>query len=149
MLKAMTWSLFSGGFFAVGFAYVYARRAYARRLAGDAAERSLVEARARSQAIADTLEAPYPGEEGDLELDIELVDIDAMQETEEAYDATSPDDLGALWLARATQTSGAHRSSRIEVTSFDDEDGVDAAGRPTEPPQEPHDSTREDSSNRG
>ena len=63
--------------------------------------------------------------------------LDAMTDEDEAYDATSPDNLGALWLSRATQTSGVRPSPGIEDEAFEDEDDLDPAGRPTEPPAEP------------
>ena len=65
------------------------------------------------------------------------VDIDTLAEEEEPYDATSPDELGALWLARATQTSGVHPSVANQGAALEDlDDELDPAGRPTDPPEE-------------
>lgn len=140
MLKATAWSLLSGGLLAAGFAYAYAhtRRANARRVAGDSSPRSLLEADLRAEALREALEEPWS--EGGEEIEIELLDIDSAEERGEAYDASSPDELGALWLARATQTSGEHTSTSIDDDAFEDEDvDLDPAGRPTEPPEEPRD----------
>jgi hypothetical protein len=134
MLKATAWSLLSGGLLAAGFAYVYARRANARQITGDR-QRSLQDADTRSQALMEALAEPLPAD--DEQIEIELVDVDSLEEREESYDATSPDDLGALWLARATQTSGAHTSTSLGDEEFADEDDeVDPNGRPTEPPRQ-------------
>ena len=134
MLKATAWSLFSGGLLAAGFAYVYARRASARRVSGDSQQLSLSDAQTR--ALNSALEEPLPPD--DEQIEIELIDVDLAEERGESYDATSPDDLGALWLARATQTSGAHTSTSLDEEEFADEDDqLDPGGRPTEPPQQP------------
>jgi len=135
MLKATAWSLFSGGLLAAGFAYVYARRASARRVSDELQQHALQDAPV-SQALIDALEEPLPAD--DEQIEIELVDVDSVEERGESYDATSPDDLGALWLARATQTSGVHTSSSLDDEDFvDDDDELDPGGRPTEPPQQP------------
>jgi hypothetical protein len=99
--------------------------------------------RARSQALAEVLEEPALTED---ELEIELVDIDSVEERGESYDATSPDDLGALWLSRATQTSGEHRSSSLRDEDFlDEDDALDPGGRPTEPPTQSLNESHKDS----
>lgn len=137
MLKATAWSLLSGGFLAAGFAYVSARRAHARQVAGDAERQRLADDSVRSQLLKEALDEPLLADVEEIE--IELLDIDeevARAEAEEAYDSTTPDALGALWLARATQTSGAHISPSIEEEDFGTEDDLDPAGRPTEPPAE-------------
>lgn len=140
MLKGMAWSLLSGGFLAAGFAYVYAQRARARarRVAGDSERRLLAEDGTRSQLLKEALEEPLPADAEEIEIELLDLDLDlaeAQAEAEEAYDSTSPDALGALWLARATQTSGVHTSPGIEE-DFDTEDDLDPAGRPTQPPEE-------------
>jgi len=139
MLKATTWSLLSGGVLAAGAAYVFAQRARVRRAFGGSTQRSLVGDVGENNLVSDTQASTAALEEpalGDIEeLEIELVDIDSMAEEEEGYDASSPDDLGALWLSRATQTSGERASPGIENDGLDDEDELDPAGRPTEPPQ--------------
>lgn len=136
MLKATAWSLFGGSVMAAGFAYAYTRRANARRVAGDVSPRLAFGAsddEALSLLIAESGEAA-PGSE---DVEIEWVDIDSVDARGEAYDASSPDELGALWLARATQTSGEHTSASKEDEVFDDEDDdLDPAGRPTEPPEQ-------------
>lgn len=140
MLKATAWSLLGGSVMAAGFAYAYTRRANARRVAGDVSRGSLLGAsddeepsEALGLLIAESGEAA-PGSE---DVEIEWVDIDSVEARGEAYDASSPDELGALWLARATQTSGEHTSTSEDDELFEDEDDeLDPAGRPTEPPEE-------------
>lgn len=136
MLKSTVWSLFSGGLVAAGFAYVYSRRASARRVTGESRQQSSLQDAERSQALMDALAEPLPVD--DEQIEIELVDVDSLEQQDESYDAISPDDLGALWLARATQTSEAHASSSVDNDEFADlNDELDPSGRPTEPPPPP------------
>lgn len=58
------------------------------------------------------------------EIDIDLLDLDA---DDDEYSALSPSELGAVWLARATQT----RSTPPEPRDSTPE--LDPAGRPTDP----------------
>lgn len=149
MIKTTTLSLLSGGLLAAGFAYAYARQVRGRRSADgsqrdtDHTEHSTLEAILRTEtnlrmdSELESFDDMSPDSAAE-EIDIELVDLDAVADEEEAYDAISPDDLGALWLSRATQTSGERRSPSIEgQAALGDESDVDPAGRPTDPPDEP------------
>jgi hypothetical protein len=132
MIKTATWSLLGGSFLTAGFAYMYARRAQLRRL------RSQPEPTPLEEVGSGGLALPIIEEDSllaDGEIDVEIVDIDTLADEEEPYDATSPDELGALWLARATQTSGEHTSG-AGVAPEDLEEELDPAGRPTDPPEE-------------
>ncbi|HWA76998.1 MAG TPA: hypothetical protein VG937_31905 [Polyangiaceae bacterium] len=133
MIKAAAWSLLGGSFLTAGLAYVYARRAQLRRLRSEPEPAPL-------EASGGGFTLPLIEEDSllaDDEIDIEIVDIDTLAEEEEPYDATSPDELGALWLARATQTSGVHPSVANQGAALEDlDDELDPAGRPTDPPEE-------------
>lgn len=137
MMKATTLSLFSGGLLAAGFAYAYAKQARIRRSEAESSGRARAMAFPGDPELQSFDDALSAGEADEIELEIELVDLDAMTDDDEAYDAISPDDLGALWLSRATQTSGVRASPGIEGVAFGEDDDVDPAGRPTDPPGEP------------
>lgn len=129
MLKSTTLSLVSGGVLAAGLAYLYARRAQQRRL-HERSEPAWLDAGPDGQRLPDAADELL----GFDDVIVEFVDIDALPDDDEEYDATSPGNLGALWLSRATQTSGVPAS---RDASLDDEaDDFDPAGRPTEPPGE-------------
>ena len=134
MIKTATWSLLGGSFLTAGFAYMYARRAQLRRLRSQPEPALEVGSGGLTLPV---IEEDSLLSDGDLsdEIDVEIVDIDTLSEEEEPYDATSPDELGALWLARATQTSGEHTSGAGLVLE-DLEEELDPAGRPTDPPGE-------------
>jgi hypothetical protein len=131
MIKTATLSLLGGSFLTAGLAYMYARRAQLRRLSSQPEPASL-------EPGSGGLALPVIEEDSllaDGEIEVEIVDIDTLADEEEPYDATSPDELGALWLARATQTSGEHTSGAGAALE-DLEEELDPAGRPTDPPEE-------------